>query len=162
MLQEFPDFKREYFLVIRPHPANVNIWSNWRYPETCVWPKFQSLDTRSHLETYSILNSSLGAIGINTSGFLDALASGVPVVALENPDAIYQENTTHFSQLIKDGLSSVKNLQSAITLLHDSTYFNDVMKAFELTLPNQGTATTSTLRFIKELTNRQIERGQSE
>lgn len=154
MLSDFPEFNEKYFLVIRPHPANVDVWLNWQYPGTYVWPKFQSLDVRSHIETRSILNSSLGVVGINTSGFLDALVCGVTVVALENPDAIYQENTTHYSQLIQDGLMSVKTLRLAVALLHDPIYPRNIMKALELTLPSRDTATSNSVRFIKELTTR--------
>jgi hypothetical protein len=153
-LRNYPEFTEKYFLLIRPHPANIDVWRDWLYEGTTVWPKFQSLEARSVIETYSILNSSEGVIGINTSGFLDALACGVPVVALENPDAIFQENTMHYSRLIQDGVKSVKSIQSAVDLIEDSKYASDLLSTLELTLPMRNAATSNTLRFIEEIAGR--------
>lgn len=151
LLERFPNFASDYFLLIRPHPANTKVWLDWSLVGTYVWPKFQSLDTRSTNETLCILSSSIGIIGINTSGFLDALACGVPIIAIENRSAIFQENTGHFSRLVSDGLQISSSLQGSIKLLESASYRDGLLSTLEITLPNRRLATVKTLEFIENL-----------
>jgi hypothetical protein len=151
LLERFPNFASDYFLLIRPHPANTKVWLNWSVAGTYVWPKFQSLDSRATNETFCILNSSIGTVGINTSGFLDSLACGVPIVAIANPDAIFQEQTGHFSRLVSDGLQVTTSLQEAIKLLESKEYRESLLSTLEITLPNRSLATTKTLELLENL-----------
>jgi len=116
-------FLKNYFLIIRPHPANFRVWNSWKYPRTLIWPRFQKLNSRSTLETESIFKSSIGAIGVNTSGFLDAIACDTPIFLIKTPAAEYQDNTSHFNDLIKVGINSFSSIDEILNEI-DSSHFS--------------------------------------
>jgi hypothetical protein len=136
-----PDVLESIFIIIRPHPANFEIWEDWVWPNTLVWPKNQPLDLRSTEETESLLKAAIGAFGINTSGFLDALSCGTPIVAVHNDSAIFQESTTHFMNLIQNGLPIVHRLSEALSIFDTPSNAKFFHRLTEITLPFGDSAT---------------------
>lgn len=151
LLLESEQLKKSYFIIIRPHPANYRIWDNWRVPNTMVWPRFQDLESRTTIETLSILKASKGAFGINTSGFIDAIASGTPVFGISHSDVIFQENTNHFQALKKEGLQVFNSIDGAIASIESGNLqlmTNDIALNF---LPNQGEVVARTIKMINQM-----------
>lgn len=77
--REFPDL----YLVVRPHPANVEPFKNIVSERVIVWPKEGVLATKKQdVDDYRImLTNALAVVGINTSAMVDAVVLGVPTVA---------------------------------------------------------------------------------
>lgn len=75
---------RELQVVIRPHPLNAKIWEHFDTPNTAVYPHGGSMpevnDARQ--QYFDTLYHSIGAFGINTTGFLDAAVAGKACVTL--------------------------------------------------------------------------------
>jgi uncharacterized protein (DUF1778 family) len=151
LIESDPDVLESVFIIIRPHPANFEIWEDWFSPNTLVWPKNQPLDLRSTEETQSLLKAAIGAIGINTSGFLDALSCDTPIVAVRNNSAIFQESTTHFMNLIQNGLPVVNRLKEAISIFENPTNKKCFQELTEITLPFRDSATIRTVTELDKI-----------
>jgi hypothetical protein len=151
LLLESEHLEKNYFIIIRPHPANYRIWDNWRFPNTLVWPRFQNLESRSALETLSILKASKGAFGINTSGFIDAIASRTPVFGINFDNIIFQENTSHFQALKKEGLPVFNSIDDAISSIESGNLQLMTNNIALNLLPNQGEVVTRSIKIINKL-----------
>jgi hypothetical protein len=151
-------FSNNYFLIIRPHPANFRTWNNWNYPETLVWPRFQKLESRLTIETKSIFKSSIAAIGINTSGFLDAIACDTPLFPIKTSKALYQDNASHFNHLIGTGIkcfSSIDEILNEIDSSHFSIKQDNLLNEY---LPFKNSASMITYDEIMRL----VENGKND
>ena len=151
LLLESKQFKKNYFIIIRPHPTNYRIWNSWKFPNTLVWPRFQNLESRSTVETLSILKASKGAFGINTSGFLDAIACRIPVFGIKFDNIIYQENTNHFQALKKEGLPVFNSIDDAISSIESGNLQMMTNNIALNLLPNQGEVVTRSIKMINKL-----------
>ncbi len=91
-------------ILLRPHPANANVFEHLE--GVVRWPKEGALpDTPQQLaDLRATFRHSAAAIGINTSGMVDAVLAGVPTfsVMLERY-ADTQGNSAHFAQLAGAG-----------------------------------------------------------
>lgn len=150
-------FQNEYFLMIRPHPSNYKIWNNWNHENTLVWPRFQSLAERNFEQTMSIYSTAVAAFGINTSGFFDALACGIPIFGIEVKNASYQKNSRHFSDLYENGLLVSQSLDDIIEILNVG-YLNEYVKELvDSVLPYHGNSVQESIRVIEQLIQGRIE-----
>jgi hypothetical protein len=138
-------------LIIRPHPANYKIWDNWNYKNTLVWPRFQSLAERNFEESISIYSASIAAFGINTSGFFDALACGIPIFGVEVKNASYQKNSKHFSDLYENGLKVSQSLDDIFEILNVGFIDEYLKKLIDYILPYHGNSVQETVRVIEQL-----------
>ncbi len=108
-------------LVFRPHPANLNAVRRLDRGGVAVWPRAVGLpDTTAGLHDFrDALHHAVAAVGINTTGMVDALVFDVPCIALLASEyRPTQVDTTHFQRMVASkGIhvaSSVKRL--AITV----------------------------------------------
>lgn len=149
-------FQNEYFLMIRPHPSNYKIWDNWNHGNTLVWPRFQSLAERNFEQSMSIYSAAIAAFGINTSGFFDSLACGVPIFGIEVKNASYQKNTKHFSDLYENGLKVSQSLDEIIKILNVGSLDEYVKKLVDNILPHHGNSVQESVRVIEQLIQGQM------
>jgi hypothetical protein len=92
-------------ILARPHPANVDIYSQIDEPDLLrVWPVGRNVrDTiEFRQDFYNSLFHSVGTLGINTSGMIDAIINDRPgaTIMAERYRAT-QMQTAHFRQLIQ-------------------------------------------------------------
>ena len=146
LLQNCPIFLEEAFLVIRPHPANFKIWSNWKHPQTIVWPEEETLLERNDTFEMELFHLSSYSIGLNTSAFLDAASCGNPVIALRTSESLFQSNASHFNFLINSGIPTADSLGEANEIFHSGGM--DVEAFVTRTLPNLGNSGTSIAQII--------------
>lgn len=75
-------------VLVRPHPANYAPFDGFVHPIARVWPDRQRNDLdRSGLATLlACADRSVCAVGINTSGFLDAALLGLPCYSMVEAD----------------------------------------------------------------------------
>ena len=114
---------RDLQVVIRPHPLNTIIWKDFEAPGTVVYPKQGSLpevdDARQGY--FDTLAHSIGAFGINTTGFLDAAVAGKPCVTLLTER--YEETQIkrgHFHYLLEGEFIQVaRSFEDLITIFKD-------------------------------------------
>lgn len=91
-------------LLVRPHPANAAVYATLEEPDVVVWPKAGRLpDSDAAREEFqSTLAHAVAAVGINTSGMIDAVIADRPCVAVvvERYDAT-QSEAVHFGHLVE-------------------------------------------------------------
>jgi len=93
---------QELQILVRPHPANATGLSKLAIPRVVVWPSSGSLPNSkiSLQDFYDSLYHSVGTLGINTSGMLDALVFGKSgMTILVDRYAITQANAIHYQDL---------------------------------------------------------------
>lgn len=75
---------RDIQVVIRPHPLNAKIWKDFEAPNAAVYPREGSIPevNEARQQYFDTLHHSIGAFGINTTGFLDAAVAGKPCLTL--------------------------------------------------------------------------------
>ena len=151
-------FQNEYFLMIRPHPSNYKIWDDWNHENTLVWPRFQSLAERNFEQTTSIYSAAVAAFGINTSGFFDALACGIPIFGIEVKNAFYQKNSRHFSDLYENGLKFCQSFDDIIEILNVGSIGEYVEELVESVLPYHGNSVEESIRVIEQLIQGRIKK----
>jgi hypothetical protein len=104
---------REMNILVRPHPANARIYAQLEDKRVTVWPREGALpDTEdSTQDFYNTLQYSVAAVGINTSGMIDAVLNNKPCVTLMTDRyRTTQLQAVHFRQLLgADVLEIVKN-----------------------------------------------------
>jgi hypothetical protein len=93
---------RSYQILVRPHPANAEVFGKIQEPDVHTWPKAGELpDTR---EGFAAMQNSFhhakAVLGINTSGMIDAVLADRPTysVKLSRYDQT-QSNSKHFKYL---------------------------------------------------------------
>lgn len=93
---------RSLQVLVRPHPANAKVHVALDEPDVAVWPKAGRLpDSEASREEFrATLAHAVGAVGINTSGMIDAVIAGRPCIAIvvRQYDAT-QRDAIHFRQL---------------------------------------------------------------
>ncbi len=138
-LNSFWTEMKNYFLVIRPHPANFSTWADWNEPGTIVYPKNLGLLERENSLTQSVFQNSICAFGINTSAFLDAMSCDTPVFSLLNSTAIFQSNSSHYRFLINSGMAEVANYEDLLGQINRLHFSRDVSSNLKSkVLPNFG------------------------
>lgn len=103
---ELPEV-RETSLLMRPHPLHTAAYLGLEDERVRVWPKGGGLpDSREALrDFYDTLRFSVAAIGINTTGMLDAVIVDRPCIAiLAERYAKTQAEAVHFGHLRKAGV----------------------------------------------------------
>lgn len=75
-------------IIFRPHPANFKIYQNFAISGVTVSPRNGEMPkTKESLQDfYSILCNTSAVVSINTSGMVDAILAGKPVISLERPE----------------------------------------------------------------------------
>jgi hypothetical protein len=122
---------RSMQLLVRPHPANANVHATLEEPNVVVWPKAGRLpDSDAAREDFrATLQHAVAAVGINTSGMIDAVIADRPCVALVVPEYdATQSRAVHFTHLLRantlelaDGPESCASLLLALSRGADST-----------------------------------------
>lgn len=89
-------------ILVRPHPANARIYERLEEKGVCVWPRDGALpETR---EQFALMRETFrhadAALGINTSGMVDAVLANLPVFTIRIARyADTQSNSRHFRQM---------------------------------------------------------------
>jgi hypothetical protein len=89
-------------ILIRPHPANAKIYGRLEEKGMRVWPRDGALpETR---EQFALMRETFrhadAALGVNTSGMVDAVLADIPVFTIRIPRyADTQSNSRHFRQM---------------------------------------------------------------
>jgi hypothetical protein len=95
---------RSMQLVVRPHPANAKVYAAFDEPNAVVWPKAGRLpDSEAARQDFrATLEHAVAAVGINTSGMIDAVVANRPCVALMVPEYdATQRHALHFKYLVQ-------------------------------------------------------------
>jgi hypothetical protein len=122
---------RSMQVLARPHPANAGVYAELDEPNVVVWPRAGRLPDSddSRREFRATLQHAVAAVGINTSGMIDAVIADRPCVAVVVPkyDATQRE-AVHFIHLLRastlelaDGPESCAELLLGISRGGDST-----------------------------------------
>jgi hypothetical protein len=97
---------RSMQLLARPHPANAEAYASLDEPNVVVWPKAGRLpDSDSARQDFrATLEHAVAAVGINTSGMIDAVVADRPCIALMVPEYdATQRHALHFKYLLQAG-----------------------------------------------------------
>ena len=108
-------------LLVRPHPANAKIYQKLSGEGVCVFPKDGELpETREGFaQMRASFHHAAAAVGINTSGMVDAVLAGLPTCSVRLPRYAHtQSEAVHFRYLEED----------------DALYFSDDLTGFCETL----------------------------
>jgi len=89
-------------ILVRPHPANADIYENTQAKGLIVWPKDGALPET--LEQFADMRNSFhhadAAVNINTSGMIDAVLADLPTFAVRIGKYDYtQSGSKHFQYL---------------------------------------------------------------
>lgn len=90
-------------LVFRPHPANLNAVRRLVRAGVPVWPREAGLpDTTDRVRDFrDTLHHAVAAVGVNTTGMVDALVFDVPTIALvANAYRRTQRDAIHFQRMV--------------------------------------------------------------
>jgi hypothetical protein len=93
-------------VLVRPYPWHAQIWDGWPEDLLTIWPRGgNNPDTPDARQGYfHALYYSIGAAGINTSGFIDAAVLNKPCVTiLSERYRDTQQNIAHFQHLLNAG-----------------------------------------------------------
>ncbi|MGH2980538.1 MAG: hypothetical protein ACRDKV_00655, partial [Solirubrobacterales bacterium] len=123
---------------VRPHPANAEVYGGLEEPNVVVWPKAGRLpDSESSRQEFgATLNHAVAAIGINTSGMIDAVIADRPCVALLVPEYDEtQRDAVHFKYLVQASTLELANGPSAcagllLALLQGADSTRDARRRF--------------------------------
>lgn len=100
-----PDLARTQILI-RPHPANAKIYGRLEAKGMRVWPRDGALpETRAQFaEMRESFHHADAALGVNTSGMVDAVLADLPVFSVRiSRYADTQSNSRHFRQMTAAG-----------------------------------------------------------
>lgn len=98
---------RDFQILVRPHPANTKNYRRLSEMGLCVWPKDGALpETRQDFaEMRDSFSHADAALGINTSGMIDAVLGGLPTFSVRLPKyAETQSSSEHFQHLERFGV----------------------------------------------------------
>lgn len=112
-------------ILVRAHPANGKVHERLESRDIRVWPRRHGLfETDEILQNFlDSLHHAVGAVGINTSGMLDAVLNDVATFAIVNVEnAQKQMLTPHFRYLVDgevvtlcaDEVEAVEGLESLL------------------------------------------------
>ncbi len=120
-----PDLK-EMQILVRPHPANAEIYQSVISDKIVVWPKEGSLpdSTTTLQDFYNTLKHSVATVGINTSGMIDAIINDIPGIAFVADKYLEtQEQAVHFKHLSQakalDEVTTIEDCLQAIFSLYN-------------------------------------------
>lgn len=112
---------QELQILVRPHPANAAQLSKLSQENVVVWPSSGSLPNSktSFQDFYDSLFYSIGTIGINTSGMLDALVFNKPgITILVDRYSITQAQAIHYQDLYNsEALEVSRNMEETLELI---------------------------------------------
>ncbi len=118
--------RREFqnvYLVVRPHPANVEPFKKIASERVVVWPKKGVLATKKEdVDDYRvILMNAMAVVGINTSAMVDAVILGTPTVAfLTEKYRRTQVEAVHFKYMMEShAIGLVDHIEGLIKLLRN-------------------------------------------
>jgi hypothetical protein len=104
-----PEVQRLQILV-RPHPSNVEICSAIQDEGIQVWPKGRTMigTVEFWQDFYNSLKYSIGTVGINTTGMIDAIINNQPgATIMAERYRLTQMQSMHFCQLMKANVLEV-------------------------------------------------------
>ena len=108
-------------LVVRPHPGNASRYDALKLEGVSVWPRGGDLpDTPAGFDDFrTTLAHSIAAIGINTTGMIDAVIAGKPCVSILSDEHVRtQRQALHFQHLLQaDVLELCKSVPEAVERL---------------------------------------------
>ena len=93
---------REMQILIRPHPANNEVYNKVLREGVSIWPRKKQLpdDPKSQLDFVNSVRHAVLSLGINTSGMIDALIQDRPVGAfVSDTFKATQEEAVHFQHM---------------------------------------------------------------
>lgn len=119
-------------IIIRPHPANFSMYDGMESGTVKVIPKNGDVPgTQESFQLfYDSLFHSVCAIGISTSGMIDAIAAGKPVIAIM-PDeyASTQKIIEHFQQMARSGaVEMARTSEECIQKIQELVSGHDALK----------------------------------
>lgn len=94
-------------ILVRPHPLHTSVYEELRDPAVRVWPRGGDMpDSLDALQDFhDTLRFAVAAIGINTTGMLDAVVVDRPCVAvMAERYRRTQEQALHFQHLRRGGV----------------------------------------------------------
>lgn len=105
---------QETQVLVRPHPANADVYSRISRPDIRVWPERGALPSSAEEFTHmrnTFLHAN-AAVGINTSAMIDSILAGLPTFSVRLDHYVdTQANTPHFRYLEEtDALCCVSSL----------------------------------------------------
>lgn len=110
-------------ILVRPHPSNVDICSAIPGEGIQVWPKGRTMMGTLDFwqDFYNSLKYSIGTVGINTTGMIDAVINDRPGATITSERyRLTQMQSMHFCQLIKaDVLEKAASVPDCVELLKD-------------------------------------------
>lgn len=113
------DLRRAYLLV-RPHPANADVYKCLKGDNLVVWPRDGCLPehTQAQQDFYNSLKHSVCVMGINTSGMIDAVIHDVPCISiLTEKYSLTQTQAEHFGHLLNaDVLELASSASEAVEI----------------------------------------------
>lgn len=95
---------KDIIFVARPHPRNVKIFENFNHPDIIVYPRNgeNPIDLDAHKNYTNSLDYAIAVMGVNTSGFLDAVIRGKPCLSyISEQYEKTQKNIGHFRYLVE-------------------------------------------------------------
>lgn len=110
-------------VLVRPHPANAEIYRKLSEPNVIVWPQRgelpQTHDTFRNF--HNTLCHSACSVGLNTSGMIDAVIANRPCIALCVPQYdLTQSKALHLKHLLEAGVFEIANgLDRCIELMRE-------------------------------------------
>ena len=110
-------------ILVRPHPANFGhyTWIEQKLEGVRIWPRKGGLSSsdESAAEFFQTLKLSVAAVGLNTSGMLDAVILDVPCVSiLEERYKKTQEEALHFQDLLQaETVSMTRSIEQCAAML---------------------------------------------
>lgn len=107
-------------IIIRPHPANYKIYDKLNLKKVIILPKTGTLpDSKDSAQIfYDTLYHAAAVLGVNTSGMIDAIIVGKPVMSiLPKMYKDSQSETQHFQYLLEnDVLEITRNLDEFLEI----------------------------------------------
>ncbi len=114
---------RSVDVLVRPHPANARVYEPLVEEGIPVWPRAGALpDSDERVQDfYDTLRFSLGTVGLNTTGMIDAVIVDRPVISvLPDRYKATQEEASHFQHLLQaDVVALAKDSAACVELIAD-------------------------------------------
>jgi len=117
---------RDMQILIRPHPANNEVYDKVRCEGVSIWPRKKQLpdDPESQLDFVNSVQHAVLSLGINTSGMIDALIQDRPVAAfVSDTFKATQEEAVHFQHMRDAGcfyeVNSAAELPTLLKIITD-------------------------------------------
>lgn len=119
-------------VLIRPHPLNFQIWSNFEEDGAVVFPKVgelpDTLDARQ--DFFETMFHGKAVIGVNTSAMIDASILDRPCISIKSDEfAMVQSGSSHFRHLSNGQfLEIAENMDSAVKIIQSILAGNDRLR----------------------------------